>query len=64
MHYAPRPPRPQLTHVSGLCHGIEIENVVVTDAALYLNVVAMEEALVESVKEIVLEKEKACEFFI
>lgn len=46
------------------CHGSEIENFVVTDAASQLNVVAMEGAIEEGVKEIVLENEKAWEFFI
>jgi phosphoribosylpyrophosphate synthetase len=54
------------------CHGSEIEDVVVTDtvylvvtdAAWQLNVVAMEGMIVEGLKEIVLENEKACEFFI
>jgi len=41
------------------CHGSEIENFVVTDAASQLNVVAMEGAIEEGVKEIVLENEKA-----
>jgi len=53
----------QIHAITDQCHGSEIEDVVVTDAAWQLNVVAME-AVVEGVQDIVLENEKACEFFI